>query len=256
MSAQDRAIDLILLACQALDFLYFPGRYLSGSRFNHFRRREYGRSLDYLRTKGFVETRRDATGWICALTAAGRARLSRGVDPAERWARRWDGRWRQVIFDIPVRQKGLRVKLLRWLRANRFGYLQDSVWVTPDPLDLSHSAFRNLHVMADMAVFMESRVVAASSNRAVVASSWDLGRMTKAYARHARFLSAARAGPPSTPSELGKTLCEEDRLWHAALGADPLLPKVLWPEPYPGVGALAARRRFFEFLQEQASALA
>lgn len=255
VDAKSRAIDLLLLVFQALDFLYFPGRSVFGRGGFRFQHPEMARSVHYLARRGLVERRRDAEGWVYALTSAGRQRLNRGIDPVACWERRWDGRWRQVIFDLPARKKALRARLLRWLRANRFGYLQDSVWITPDPLDLSQSAFRDLGVMADMAVFMESRVVAVSSNGAVVAASWNLEEMGKAYGRHTRFLTRARGviGALASPVELGTLLREEDRLWHAALDADPLLPKALWPESYPGASALEARGKFFRSLRKQAS---
>ena len=205
MDAKSRAIDLLLLVFQALDFLYFPGRTVFGRGGYRFSSLEMARSVHYLTRRGLVEKRRDAEGWVYALTASGRQRLNRGIDPVARWNRRWDGRWRQVIFDLPARKKALRARLLRWLRANRFGYLQDSVWITPDPLDLSHSAFRDLGMMADMAVFMDSRV-----------------------------------------------LSEEDRLWWAALDTDPLLPKPLYLEAYPGISALNARKKFFRSLRKRA----
>ncbi|MFZ4694075.1 MAG: hypothetical protein ACOYMV_03025 [Verrucomicrobiia bacterium] len=254
MDAKSRAIDLLLLVFQALDFLYFPGRTVFGRGGYRFSSLEMARSVHYLTRRGLVEKRRDAEGWVYALTASGRQRLNRGIDPVARWNRRWDGRWRQVIFDLPARKKALRARLLRWLRANRFGYLQDSVWITPDPLDLSHSAFRDLGMMADMAVFMDSRVTAVSSNASVVAAAWNFKEIEKAYARHAKFLDKAsiEVGIPKSPEALAQVLSEEDRLWWAALDTDPLLPKTLCLDAYPGVSALNARKKFFRSLRKRA----
>lgn len=236
--------------------LYFPGRYLYGSGFRRFRRAEYGRSLDYLREQGLVFVKRDASGWICTLTAAGRQRLDRGVDPERRWKRKWDGKWRQVVFDIPVPQQPLRHRLLYWLRANRFGYLQDSVWVSPDPLEIGRSTFRDLRAKADMAVFMESRVMAAASNSAIVEAAWDLFSVHRAYQRHGAFLAQARKRIDGlgSPAELGELLVEERRLWEKAVDSDPLLPKPLWPRGYDGPSALKARNDFFLALRKRAAA--
>ncbi len=46
-------------------------------------------------------------------------------------ARRWDGRWRVLIFDIPEYRKSLREKIRRTLISIGFERLQDSVWVYP-----------------------------------------------------------------------------------------------------------------------------
>jgi len=45
--------------------------------------------------------------------------------------RRWDGRWRVLIFDIPEKRKPMRQKLRTMLRSSGFYLLQDSVWVYP-----------------------------------------------------------------------------------------------------------------------------
>jgi len=45
--------------------------------------------------------------------------------------KRWDRKWRVLIFDIPERRKSLRFKLRYTLKAIGFVRLQDSVWVYP-----------------------------------------------------------------------------------------------------------------------------
>ncbi|MFA7309651.1 MAG: hypothetical protein WC050_01990 [Candidatus Paceibacterota bacterium] len=43
--------------------------------------------------------------------------------------RKWDGKWRVLIFDIPEYRKGLRDNVRRTIEAIGFIRLQDSVWV-------------------------------------------------------------------------------------------------------------------------------
>jgi len=45
--------------------------------------------------------------------------------------RRWDGRWRLLIFDVPESRRSVREKIRRTLRAIGFKQLQQSVWVYP-----------------------------------------------------------------------------------------------------------------------------
>ena len=45
--------------------------------------------------------------------------------------RRWDGKWRVLLFDIREGRKSLRERIQRTLRAIGFRRLQDSVWVYP-----------------------------------------------------------------------------------------------------------------------------
>jgi DNA-binding transcriptional regulator PaaX len=45
--------------------------------------------------------------------------------------KKWDERWRVLIFDIPEKRKGLREKIRNTLVVVGFVRLQDSVWIYP-----------------------------------------------------------------------------------------------------------------------------
>jgi DNA-binding transcriptional regulator PaaX len=45
--------------------------------------------------------------------------------------KRWDGRWRVLIFDIPEKRRALRFKLRKSLVSAGFVRVQDSVWLYP-----------------------------------------------------------------------------------------------------------------------------
>ena len=49
--------------------------------------------------------------------------------------KRWDGRWRVLIFDISESRKSLRDKVRLTLTAVGFIRLQDSVWIYPYPCE-------------------------------------------------------------------------------------------------------------------------
>ena len=95
-----------------------------------------GRAVDSIRA---ARKRLVAQGYLryegtkLRLTQKGEARLRslqlRGYQ-IER-PKRWDNRWRVLIFDIPEKRKGLRDKIRRTLIAAGFVRLQDSVWLFP-----------------------------------------------------------------------------------------------------------------------------
>lgn len=68
------------------------------------------------------------------ITEAGQRALdlaaARAAAPA-RTKRRWDKRYRMVIFDIPEKRKGIRDRLRRLMGEFGFLRLQDSVWISP-----------------------------------------------------------------------------------------------------------------------------
>ena len=45
--------------------------------------------------------------------------------------KRWDHKWRLLIFDVPEKRRFMREKIRRVLKSFEFYRLQDSVWVYP-----------------------------------------------------------------------------------------------------------------------------
>ena len=65
--------------------------------------------------------------------------------------RRWDKKWRVLIFDIPENRRALRIKLRITLRSIGFERLQDSVWIYPyDCEDLIALLKADFHVGDDV----------------------------------------------------------------------------------------------------------
>ncbi|TSC68188.1 MAG: phenylacetic acid degradation operon transcriptional regulator, paaX family [Parcubacteria group bacterium Gr01-1014_72] len=75
---------------------------------------------------------RDGRGFL-SLTPKGEAKL-RQLEYADyklKKPKRWDGKWRVLIFDIPERRKRTRERIRRTLATIGFRLLQRSVWVYP-----------------------------------------------------------------------------------------------------------------------------
>jgi CRISPR/Cas system-associated endoribonuclease Cas2 len=49
--------------------------------------------------------------------------------------RKWDGKWRVLIFDVPERRRKARVHIRTMLRSAGFERIQDSVWLYPYPCE-------------------------------------------------------------------------------------------------------------------------
>ena len=75
--------------------------------------------------------------------------------------KRWDGKWRMLVFDIPERRRAVRTKIRAALISLGFVRLQDSVWVYPydceDLITLLKTDFKVgkdvLYVIADRIEF-------------------------------------------------------------------------------------------------------
>jgi len=180
---------------------------------------------------------------IYRLTELGRLTALRGRDPEACWTRKWDGHWRLVIFDLPENKNSLRVRLRRFLKEHHFGYLQNSVWITPDPLE---SFVRNLGGYADdveSLILMEARPCGGEPDSAITKGAWDFERINQSYREYVEHLERLSSRTPHSPERLEQWSRQEQTSWFAAMDVDPLLPQVLLPPDYLGRKAWQARRR-------------
>jgi phenylacetic acid degradation operon negative regulatory protein len=209
----------------------------------------YGKGL--LRQLGTLESRhlleRDLTApedRIYRLTWQGRLHALGGRDPEARWSREWDGRWRLVLFDVPTVQNAQRTRLRRYLRDRGFGYLQNSVWIAPDPLEEERHILVGGKINVETLILLEARPCAGESNAEIVAGAWDFEVINRRYARHLKILGERPGGPlgnEGPAKALWDWAVTEREAWLDAVTSDPLLPERILPRGY--LGQLAWRRR-------------
>ena len=99
-----------------------------------------------------------------------------------RWRRDWDGRWRLVLFDLPVAHGTARDRLRRNLRRCGFGYLQNSVWISPDPLGEEMASLVSSRASVESLVLLEARPCAGETDEEIVAGAWDFDAINRARA--------------------------------------------------------------------------
>ena len=85
-----------------------------------------------VQTGYLVVERHDGTSYV-RLTEKGEhfAALMHEGKLAPKKPKRWDGKWRLLIFDIPERRRGVRTNIRKTLVMLGFVRLQDSVWAYP-----------------------------------------------------------------------------------------------------------------------------
>jgi len=212
------------------------------------------RRLQWLETQRRVERQDKRADWVYKLTGKGRLFANTNLNPESQWQRTWDGWWRQLIFDLPVEHKKARDQLIRWLRRNRFGYLQDSVWISPHPVKDVARAMREFRDDAGSFTIMESHCAPGFSNAALVEGAWPLGKIHEKHDAYLRFATSAcqqlKFGQQH-PRDLFRLLQEERWHWSGAFKEDPLLPRVLWPRDYQGEKAWRLRQRLLRALASQ-----
>src|ERR1041385_3277073 len=133
--------------------------------------------LHYLEKQKFLEReqKRDRKRMerVFRVTAAGRQQAIGGRDPEQYWQRPWDGVWRQIVFDLPTAQHKTRSTLIRWLRRNGFGYLQDSVWISPFPVPDLGTVVKRAREDAEMFTVLKSQCDEGFSDASLVRGAWQ-----------------------------------------------------------------------------------
>jgi phenylacetic acid degradation operon negative regulatory protein len=187
---------------------------------------------------------------VIRLTLQGRLHVLGGRDPHVRWSREWDGRWQLVLFDIPTAHNTRRTKLRRYLREKGFGYLQNSVWITPDSLVEERQILVGGKINVESLILLEARPCAGETDGDIVAGAWDFERINRRYTRHLKILGERPDGAlknEAAARELLRWAAAEREAWLDAITNDPLLPERILPTDY--LGKRAWRRRI-EVLRE------
>lgn len=215
-------------------------------------RNRLDRRLAELARRKLVERSPDPSiGRVVRLTAAGRLAALGGRDPIVRWDQPWDGRWRLLLFDLPSTEMALRTKLRRLLRAGGFGYLQHSVWVTPNPPDDIRAIVAAGPGNPESLLLFEGQPSSGESAADIVNSAWDFAEINRRYEAHGAVLRACPAGPLDSAANRTRlhAWARRERLaWHHAVSLDPLLPNVLHPPGYRGRRAWNSRAEVFAHL--------
>lgn len=202
------------------------------------------RLLELERLKLLERAPASLDGRVLRLTEQGRLHALGGRDPEQRWARPWDRRWRLVIFDVPLGKDSERRRLRRYLRSRHFGYLQHSVWVSPDALLAERAVFAGADIDVETLVLMEAHPCGGESDAQIAAGAWDFRRINDEYTRYLEVLK--RRPTAALRGELAARALQawariEHEAWVAAVELDPLLPRCLWPKSYLGEQAWKAR---------------
>ncbi len=98
-----------------------------------WRRAQVERALERLRSRRLIRYVEKGKRTYIEITELGKRRLREFDFDALRLTRpkRWDGKWRLVIFDVPEKKKRERHALRKKLSDLGFHQLQKSVWVYP-----------------------------------------------------------------------------------------------------------------------------
>lgn len=251
---RSQALEFLCDLLEVLAFLSRPtlSNAIHGSRY-WGRPGVTDRDLVVLGKRGYLEMEsgtRNRKDRVLRLTQKGRLQALGGRDPEACWSRPWDGKWRMVLFDIPEKDRRLRDLLRRHLGAGHFGYLQNSVWVSPDPLDFERRLFKGTEINAESLLTLDAVPGTGEKNTDIVCGAWNFEAINRNYSENLQVLGELPAQSDWTASKgkspLRRWIEAERETWRKAVSSDPLLPRSLHPPGYLGEKAWKLRTKQLE----------
>lgn len=124
------------LICVAGSSPYFVSRLIKTiPKFLKYRasKRKFTDAFHYLKKRGMIEIKREGHDVSVALTAEGKKQAGKYQinDLIIETPKKWDKKWRVVIFDIPASARMIRDIFRKKLKEFEFYPLQKSIWVYP-----------------------------------------------------------------------------------------------------------------------------
>ena len=150
-----------------------------------------------------------------------------------------------VLFDMPLGKDAQRRRLWSYLRGKGFGYLQNSVWITPDPLEKEREILASESINVESLILLDARPCAGESNEQIVAGAWDFERINNRYTYYLSVLKQRPNGSlrnEAAASALQRWAAAEYEAWLNAVTKDPLLPQQILPSSYLGKRAWQRRK--------------
>lgn len=235
-------LELLDLAEDTVFFLSKPGMERMNRYWGYTETRAAYRAFDLWQEQQYVEAVRKGEKALYRIGRKGKELLAKHRPSATSRHRKWDERWRMVVFDFPESARKAR-DAFRWtLRQQRLGCLQKSVWISPDPILAEWKRMLKEAELKEWVLLFESSELGPVDDSEIARKVWRLDELQQKYERHisthaslVRQLQGARAS--RLEGDLGDAVRRESQDYFDILHHDPLLPIALCPPNFAGVNA-------------------
>lgn len=240
-----RSMKLRLLAFIALEgigFLFAPNVW-SKRRLMGYGSGYLSTSVYRLEREGLIHRRKAAKGFILELTKEGKNFLEKKKAALSRdrsRSKKWDGKWRFLIFDIPEKSRKFRDEFRKTLKTLGFGMIQKSVWISPHNHDARMKKLINSSTLAEHIHFFTVEKIEPLSQEDVLIKAFDLETVQSTYEAFISFVE--KTGKDLDGLVKDSLLTSDLVLWHqneleleyeSAISLDPFPPVELLPEDWP-----------------------
>lgn len=130
---------------------------------------------------GYIEKVEKQGEIYIRLTSAGNEKIVRDFPFLAFQNKRWDRKWRMVIFDIEETSKQTRERFRRKLKELGFGMLQESVFISPYDIVQDFTEFIDAQHLNESAYLLEVSSIAVGDIKALVNRVWHLDKINDMY---------------------------------------------------------------------------
>ncbi len=193
----------------------------------NYRRKNFAATVKRELKTGDIEKVQKNGEIYLRLTTNGKKKIIRDFPLLFLTNKKWDDKWRVVIYDIAEVSRSIRENLRRKLQELGFGMIQKSVWVSPHDIVADFTEYLESKKLTDMVFMFEAKKLLAGDEKELVRKIWPLEEINKQYAD---IYAHATHDDRHTQSVMNKI--RQDYL--KVLMVDPLLPKELLPDDWMG----------------------
>lgn len=198
-----------------------------------------------LKTRFIEKIEKDGEIYI-RITTEGKKTIQRDFPMLLLQNRKWDGRWRIVMFDVEEINKKVRDRLRTKLKELGFGMLQKSVFISPHDIVKDFSEFAESSGINDYLYLLETHRLIIGDERAFANKIWKLEELNKKYKdiideidkiknTHIIFNSdRVKKSDSKRKEEMRSVMASVRAKWLKIVISDPFLPKMFLPKPWYG----------------------
>lgn len=183
---------------------------------------------------GFIEKVEKNGEVYIRLTPQGGKRIARDFPVLSLQKRKWDRKWRVVIFDIEEVNRNIRDRLRKKLRELGFGMIQESVFISPHDIIQDLSEFIERCGLSEVAYVFEASSFASADLKKLANKVWGLDKLNEKYKE---VLDEIEAYDLTDTHDRVKSLNSSREIRNKYLSLllqDPFLPRELLPDDWQG----------------------
>ncbi len=198
----------------------------------------FDQAIGRLSKQGLLIKRQGLNTPVLKILDEGIESLETYLRPDKWWNRKWNGIWYILMYDVPEADRPYRNVLRQFLKHQRMGCFQKSVWVTPHDIRPQYADLEEAAALGVFACLFEAKTVLGMPSEKIVSESWGFDRL---FEIQKRFCDVYKENlellqQPTVPSleMIMRLAAEEIDAFRSAFVLDPLLPNQLLPYEYLG----------------------